>query len=47
MAANDMTVTLKHSHPDFPIAIIGDDTIMALSQLETILENNFQKLLSP
>jgi hypothetical protein len=31
VAANDMTETLKHPHPDLPFATVGDDTIIALS----------------
>jgi hypothetical protein len=30
MAAQDMTNTLKHPHPDIPFATIGDDRISAL-----------------
>jgi hypothetical protein len=47
MAANDITDALKHAHPDFPFAKVGDDTITALSQLAAIFKNNFQKPLAP
>jgi hypothetical protein len=47
MAANDMTDALKHPHLDVPFATIGDDTITALSQLETIFKNKFQKPSAP
>jgi hypothetical protein len=47
MAANDMTNALKHPHPEFPFAHIGDDTITALPQLADIFKNKFQKLKSP
>jgi hypothetical protein len=33
MAAQDMADALKHPHPDFPFATIGDDTIKALATL--------------
>jgi hypothetical protein len=47
MAAQDMTYALKHPHPDFPFATIGDETILALNTLETIFKNKFQKPLAP
>jgi hypothetical protein len=39
MAANDTTDALKHPHTDVPFAMIGDDTITALSQLATIFKS--------
>jgi hypothetical protein len=46
MAANDIINTLKHPHPAFPFAQIGDDAIAALTQLADIFKNKFQKLKS-
>jgi hypothetical protein len=42
MAANDMTVALKHPHPDVPFAKVSDDTITALSQLVAIFKKSFK-----
>jgi hypothetical protein len=47
MAANDITNSLKKPHPDVPFAHVGDDTISALTHLEEIFKNKFQKLKSP
>jgi hypothetical protein len=47
MAADDMNDTLKHPRPYAPFATIGDDTIMALSQIATIFKNKFQKPSAP
>jgi hypothetical protein len=47
VAANNMTIALKHPHPDVPFTTVGDDTITALSQLAAIFKNKFQKLLAP
>jgi hypothetical protein len=47
MAANDMVDALKNPHPEVPFAQVGDDTITALAQLETIFKNNFQKPSAP
>jgi hypothetical protein len=47
MNVNDMTDALKHLHPDFPFAQVGDDTITALSQLAAIFKTKFQKPLAP
>jgi hypothetical protein len=46
MASQDMTDALKHPHPDVHFAIIGDETIMALTTLATIFKNKFQKPLA-
>jgi hypothetical protein len=43
MAAQDMTDALKHPHPDFPFAAIGDDTIAALEKLSEIFTRKFKK----
>jgi hypothetical protein len=43
MAANDMTNTLKHPHPEVPFSHAGYDTITALTQLAKIFKNKFQK----
>jgi hypothetical protein len=47
MAANDMTNSLKHPHPDFPFAHVGDGSITALTQLAEIFKNKFQTPKSP
>jgi hypothetical protein len=47
MAAHDMTDDLKHPHPDVTFVTIGDETITALAQLETIFKKKFQKPLAP
>jgi hypothetical protein len=47
MAANVMADALKHPHPEVPFAQVGDDTIAALAQLETIFKNKFQKPSAP
>jgi hypothetical protein len=47
MAAKDMTNALKHPNPEVPFAHVGDDTITALTQLEEIFKNKFQKSKSP
>jgi hypothetical protein len=43
MAAQDMTDSLKHPHPDFPLATIGDDTIAALDKLSEVFTKKFKK----
>jgi hypothetical protein len=47
MAANYMTNELKHPHPEFPFSQVGDDTIIALTQLAPIFKNKFQKPTAP
>jgi hypothetical protein len=47
MAANDTTNASKHPHPEVPFAHVGYDTITALTPLEEIFKNKFQKLKSP
>jgi hypothetical protein len=37
-----MTDALKHPHPNFPFAIIGDDTIAALEKLSEIFTRKFK-----
>jgi hypothetical protein len=44
MATNDMTDALKHPHPDFPFAKVGDETITALTKLALILKISFKSL---
>jgi hypothetical protein len=43
MAAQYMTDALKHPHPNFPFATIGDDTISALATLAKIFTRKFKK----
>jgi hypothetical protein len=38
---------LKHSHPDVPFAIIGDDIISALATLADIFTRKFKKSEAP
>jgi hypothetical protein len=47
MAAKDTTDALKHPHPDFPFATIGDDTISALATLAEIFTRKFKKAEAP
>jgi hypothetical protein len=47
MAANNMTNTLKNTHPAVPFAQVGDDTIAALTQLADIFKNKFQTVKAP
>jgi hypothetical protein len=47
MAANDMTNTLKNTHPAVPFAQVGDDTIAVLTQLADIFKNKFQTVKAP
>jgi hypothetical protein len=47
MAANDMTDSLKHPHPDVPFNTVGEDTIMALTTLANIFKNNYNKPPAP
>jgi hypothetical protein len=47
MASNDMSNALKHPHPNFPFATVGDDTLTALAQLADIFKNQFQKPRAP
>jgi hypothetical protein len=44
MASNDMSNALKNPHPEVTFAQIGDDTIEALTKLDEIFKNNFQKV---
>jgi hypothetical protein len=43
VAAQDMTDALKHTHSDFHLATIGDDTITALEKLSEIFTRKFKK----
>jgi hypothetical protein len=43
MAAQYMTDALKHPHPNFPFATIGDDTMTALEKLSEIFTKKFKK----
>jgi hypothetical protein len=47
MDANDMTNALTHPRPEVPFAHVGDDTIIASTQLAEIFKNSFQKPKSP
>jgi hypothetical protein len=47
MAANKISNALKNPHPEVPFAHIGDDTIEALTKLEEIFKNKFQKVQTP
>jgi hypothetical protein len=47
MAAQDMTDSLKHPHPDVPFATIGEDTIAALEKLLEIFTRKFKKQEKP
>jgi hypothetical protein len=47
MAANNMSNALKNPHPEVPFLHIGDDTITALTTLDDIFKNNFQKVQLP
>jgi hypothetical protein len=47
MAAKDMTDAFRNPHPDFPFAIVGDDTIAALADLATIFKLKLQQAPSP
>jgi hypothetical protein len=47
MAAQDMTDALKHPHPYFLFATIGDDTISALATLAEIFTRKFKKAKGP
>jgi hypothetical protein len=38
MAAKDMTDALQNPHPEVPFAHVGDDTILALTELATIFK---------
>jgi hypothetical protein len=42
MAANDTTNALKRPHPEVLFAHVGDDTIIALTQLAEIFKTNFK-----
>jgi hypothetical protein len=42
MAAQDMKDALKHPHPEFPFATIGDDTITAFTTLSEIFTTKFK-----
>jgi hypothetical protein len=44
MAANDMSNELKNPHPEVPFSHSGDETIAALTKLEEIFKNKFQKV---
>jgi hypothetical protein len=43
MVAYGMTGVLMHPYPVAPFAMIGDDTITALSQVAVVFKNKFQK----
>jgi hypothetical protein len=38
MAAKDMTDALQNTHPEVPFASVGDDTIVALTDLAAIFK---------
>jgi hypothetical protein len=38
MASKDMTDALKNPHPEVPFARVGDDTILALTELAAIFK---------
>jgi hypothetical protein len=43
MASNDMADALKHPHPGVPFNTVGEDTISALTTLETIFKRKCNK----
>jgi hypothetical protein len=43
MAAKDMTDAFQNPHPDVPFAIVGDDTVKALTDLEAIFKLKLQQ----
>jgi hypothetical protein len=47
MAAKDMTDVLQNPHPEVPFASVGDDTIVALTDLATIFKLKIQQTPSP
>jgi hypothetical protein len=47
MAAKDMTDALQNPHPDVPFASVGDDTIVALTDLAAIFKLKLQQAPSP
>jgi hypothetical protein len=47
MAAKDMTYSLHNPHPEVPFARVGDDTILALTDLAEIFKLNYDKLHLP
>jgi hypothetical protein len=47
MAANDISDSLKHPHPDVPFAQVRDDTITALAKFAAIFKNKFQNPSAP
>jgi hypothetical protein len=47
MAANDMSNSLKNSHPEVPFTHVGDDTISVLTALVKIFKLKFEKVHSP
>jgi hypothetical protein len=47
MAAKDMTDALQNPHPEVPFARIGDDTILALSELAAIFKLKLQQAPPP
>jgi hypothetical protein len=44
MAANDMSNSLKHPHPEVPFTHVGDGTISALTALAEIFKLKFEKV---
>jgi hypothetical protein len=47
MAAKDMTDTLHNPHPEVPFARVGNDTILALTDLATIFKLKLRQTPSP
>jgi hypothetical protein len=47
MAANNISNALKNPHPEVPFSHIGDGNITALTTLDEIFKNNFQKVQIP
>jgi hypothetical protein len=47
MAAKDMTDAFQNPHPDVPLAIVGDDTIAALTDLAQNFKLKLQQAPSP
>jgi hypothetical protein len=47
IAAKDMTDALQNPHPEVPFASVGDDTILALTDLAAIFKLKFRQTPSP
>jgi hypothetical protein len=47
MAAKDMMYDLQNPHPEVPFAGVGDDTILALADLEAIFKLKLRQTPSP